>query len=66
MVSNPNWRGGVSGNPGGRPKVAAEVRELARQHTVQALTTIVEIMSDHRAHNTARVAVATYHLMLVK
>ena len=27
---------GQSGNPGGRPKVAAEVKELARVHTAEA------------------------------
>jgi hypothetical protein len=28
----PKWEKGQSGNPGGRPKMLAEVRDLARQH----------------------------------
>ncbi|HEX6971994.1 MAG TPA: hypothetical protein VF234_07225, partial [Limnochordia bacterium] len=28
---NPAWRKGVSGNPGGRPRVAAEFRERCRE-----------------------------------
>lgn len=35
---------GVSGNPGGRPKEVAEVRDLARQHTEEAIRTLVTIM----------------------
>jgi hypothetical protein len=34
---------GQSGNPGGRPKIIAELRDLARQHTEAALATLVEI-----------------------
>lgn len=52
------FKKGQSGNPGGRPKVVAEVRELAREHTEKALKTLVEIMSDQKAHNAARVAAA--------
>lgn len=59
MAGNPNWRKGVSGNPGGRPKVVAEVRELAREHTEQALNTLVTIMGDEKANHSARVAAAT-------
>jgi hypothetical protein len=33
MAGNPNWTKGTSGNPGGRPKIVAKVRDLARQHT---------------------------------
>jgi hypothetical protein len=35
---------GVSGNPSGRPKVAAEVRELAREHGPAAIARLVELM----------------------
>ena len=35
---------GVSGNPGGRPAEAPEVRALARQHTEEAIRTLVRIM----------------------
>ena len=31
----------VSGNPGGRPKGDATVKELARAHTVEAIETLV-------------------------
>jgi Family of unknown function (DUF5681) len=37
---------GQSGNPGGRPKVVAEVRELARAHTGEAVATLVSIMTN--------------------
>jgi hypothetical protein len=33
---------GVSGNPGGRPKMAQSVRDLARQHTELAIETLVK------------------------
>jgi hypothetical protein len=35
---------GQSGNPGGRPKEIAEVRELAREHTVEAIAKLAEWM----------------------
>ena len=34
-----------SGNPGGRPKVIAEVKELAREYTGEAIETLVSIMT---------------------
>ena len=39
------FRPGESGNPGGRPKGSAEVRELARHHTVAAIEKLVAIMT---------------------
>jgi len=36
---------GTSGNPGGRPKVDAEVRELAQQQAPQAIARLVALMS---------------------
>ena len=41
---NPNWKKGQSANPGGRPKQHGDLRELARQHTKEAIQTLVEIM----------------------
>ena len=43
------WQPGCSGNPGGRPKAALEVRALAQDHTAEALSTIVEIMRHGRS-----------------
>jgi hypothetical protein len=39
------FKPGQSGNPGGRPKGFAEVRELARHHTVAAIEKLVAIMT---------------------
>lgn len=55
---NPNWTKGQSGNPGGRPKEIGHVRELARQHTEEAIRTLAAIMTDKGAKETARVAAA--------
>jgi hypothetical protein len=57
-MANPNWVPGVSGNPSGRPKVVAEIRELARQHTEVALQALVEVVKNKKAHPSARVAAA--------
>lgn len=38
------WPKGQSGNPGGRPKVAQEIRELARQHGPAAIDRLVTLM----------------------
>lgn len=35
---------GKSGNPGGRPKAHGDLRELARQHTTEAIERLVEWM----------------------
>src|SRR5215467_10831404 len=45
---------GQSGNPGGRPKAVAEVQELARQHTPDAIKTLAQIMRDPKAPPAAR------------
>lgn len=49
---------GQSGNPGGRPKVLAEVKELAREHTVEAVEALAKIMLDEKAPAAARVTAA--------
>ena len=43
-VPSSAWKPGQSGNPGGRPKVAAEVRDLARQHGHEAIQRLVGLM----------------------
>jgi len=53
---------GVSGNPGGRPKVVAEVRDLAREHTTEAIKTLLSIMNDDDKPPAARVAAAVHIL----
>lgn len=40
---------GQSGNPGGRPKGEAKVREAAREHTEAALAVLVGALSDEDA-----------------
>lgn len=37
------WKPGQSGNPGGRPRISREVRELAQAHTVEAIETLVDV-----------------------
>src|SRR5262245_37340459 len=43
-MTRTSWQKGQSGNPGGRPKVAAEVKELARQHGPEAIETLIRLM----------------------
>lgn len=38
------WRPGQSGNPGGRPKIVAEVVSLARQYAPEAIAKLVNLM----------------------
>jgi Family of unknown function (DUF5681) len=52
------FKKGQSGNPGGRPKVLAEVKELAREHTAEAIETLVSIMTDPKSAPAARVSAA--------
>jgi hypothetical protein len=47
---------GVSGNPGGRPRAALDVQALAREHTLEAVTTLVKALSNERLCVTAAVA----------
>jgi len=49
---------GVSGNPAGRPKSEASIKDLAREQTSQAIRTLVEIMESKKAPHSARVNAA--------
>lgn len=49
---------GQSGNPGGRPKSAPELRELAREQTVKAIATLVSIMDGKKVPAAAKVSAA--------
>ena len=52
------WLPGASPNPGGRPKVVADIRDLARQYSDKAIATLVEIAERGKQEN-ARVAAST-------
>jgi uncharacterized protein DUF5681 len=58
MTIGKPFKKGQSGNPGGRPKVVAEVRELARAHTGEAIETLVSIMSNPKCAPASRVSAA--------
>jgi hypothetical protein len=49
---------GVSGNPGGRPRVLADVQELARERSPEAINILATVMRDEKAPPAARVAAA--------
>jgi hypothetical protein len=53
------WAKGMSGNAGGRPKVVAEVRELAQQHGPEAVKTLALIMADESQPGQTRIAAST-------
>lgn len=56
------WKPGVSGNPGGRPRVVGELKELARSYTLEAMETLAKVMRDDNAPPAARVA-AVGHIL---
>jgi hypothetical protein len=52
------WRPGQSGNPGGRPKVSAEIRNLAREHGPKAIERLVALMHSQNESVAVRAAEA--------
>ena len=57
MIGRP-FQPGKSGNPGGSPKAAHSIQELARKHTPEAIETLVEIMLNEKRRRGARVSAA--------
>jgi hypothetical protein len=54
---NPNWvKGSASPNPGGRPRVVADIQTLARQHAPAAVHALVEALRDPRTKVPAAIA----------
>jgi HEAT repeat protein len=47
---------GQSGNPGGRPKEAGKIKELARKHDEAAINALVEALADSKTRVPAAVA----------
>lgn len=53
------FKPGESGNPVGRPKIPADVREAFKAHTHDALRVLVEVMDNKAEKGSARVAAAS-------
>src|SRR6476659_4957707 len=55
---NGRFQPGTSGNPGGRPRAAHNIQELAREHAIEALDVLIQIMLNEKTPPNARVAAA--------
>ena len=53
-----SFKKGESGNPAGRPKLDPELKTFARSYTLEALTTVVQIMQDEKQPASARIRAA--------
>jgi len=60
MTNGGHFQKGKSGNPGGRPVITSEVRELARSSARKALERIVKLMDDKNP----RIALAAANAVL--
>lgn len=49
MAGGRKFKKGQSGNPGGRPKVAGEVRDYIRKHTIEAVDKVLKLMRKSRS-----------------
>ena len=52
------FRPGVSGNPGGRPKMPEEFRQLARENSIPALQVVISILKNPASANKDRLKAA--------
>ena len=58
-ANSTSFRPGQSGNPNGRPKVVADVQNVAREHSSEAIETLAGIMRDPKAPAAARISAAS-------
>lgn len=49
------FKQGQSGNPLGRPKVDKTIRDIAREHTQEAIEVLLMVVRDQKAPSAARV-----------
>src|SRR5579884_4019901 len=57
-ASSSAWKPGQSGNPRGRPTVAAEIRDLARNHAREAIERLVALVQSDNPQVALRAAEA--------